>query len=226
MLAGAEPNGSNYLCWSILLIPGLLGFLSGGQHIYSKQGSDFFNILRTGWGLGYWGSRVLIPMGGYIAWYFLQEQPKHSIFAAIAMGVGSEAVIRAKFYIGTNKLSDGTPQDDLKGLFDLIAWWQKIALGKANIALASHKQKVVNDLTILETNFTKLYLQVKERSASLDEDQRAEVIKKADQVFATFNAGGGAQLPPDAQLVYSRLLGHGLLTLVGKRGLILFTRKD
>ncbi|MBI4324308.1 MAG: hypothetical protein HY674_03505 [Chloroflexi bacterium] len=208
------------------MVPALLGFLLGGQQIYAKQGSDFFNILRTGWGVGYWLSRMLIPAGGYLLWYCLQDKPQHSLWAASAWGLGSEMVIRTKFYFGTRSAPDGKPDDIFKGVFDLVDWWQKFALEKANIALADGKQKVVNGLTETETDFRNLCQRVKSHANSLDDEQRAKVVEKADEGLATFNTEGGTALRPEQQREHVRVLCYGLLKLVGRRGLKLLIRRD
>jgi hypothetical protein len=221
MLATAEPVAA-LPGWCILLVPALLGFLSGGQQIQAKQGSDFFHVLRTAWGAGYWFSRMLIPALGYFLWYYLQNDPQHSLWVAIIWGLGSEMVIRTKFYFGTRPSPNGQQDDIFKGLFDLIDWWQKFALSKANITLAVYKREVVNGLTEKENDFQEFCQPVKNHANSLDAEQRAEVEKLIVEGLATFNDEGRTALDSEQQRdQHIRVLCYGLLKLVGRRGLVL-----
>jgi hypothetical protein len=207
-----------------LLIPIVVGFLSAGQQLFNVQGSDFLTILRTGWGFVYWSSRALLPMAGYLIWYFQQDTPHHSIAAAVTAGLGSELLVRAKFYIGQAKDANGKPVDVLKGVFDLIEWWQRFALDKANIALADVKIKWLN-VHVKEVDFEGFYQRVCANAASLPADQQAPLLALAAKNYAAFRQDGGTALTAEAQLQHSRALVFGLLTLVGRRGVIMLMRQ-
>jgi hypothetical protein len=205
--------------WWVVAIPGLLGFLSGGQQIYAKQGSDLFTILRTGWGTCYWLSRIVIPAGGYLAWYAAQSPPEHSVWVAVAFGLGAEAILRSKIYLGTRSTAAGNQEDLLKGVFDLIEWWQGFALNKANVSLATRKQKLVDRLTANENDFANFAQRVKNRANSLDDEQRNAILNASNELLAAFQKAGGARLSAETQRDFCAELSYKVLRLVGRRGL-------
>jgi hypothetical protein len=207
-------------------IPALLGFLSAGQQIYAKQGSDLFGILWTGWGDAYWVSRIIVPVGGYIAWYYLQTTAHHSIVAATVWGLGTEAILRSKFYIGNRTSSDGKQDEISKGVFDLIEWWQRLALQKANVASAARKQKLVNRLTQHEENFFNFCQRVRNHAGGLDPEQRDAVLAKTNELFNQFEHDGGRNMDNQQHRDWCRVLSYSLLMLVGKRGLTLLANRD
>ncbi len=207
------------LKWWVVGIPGLLGFLSGGQQIYAKQGSDLFTILRTGWGSCYWLSRIVIPAGGYLAWYAAQAPPQHSVWVAVAFGLGAEAILRSKVYLGSRSTAAGKQEDLLKGVFDLIEWWQGFALNKANVSLATRKQKLVNGLTANENDFANFAQRVKNQANSLDDEQRDAILKASNELLAEFQKAGGAALSAETQRDFCRELSYKVLRIVGRRGL-------
>ena len=141
-------------------------------------------------------------------------------------GLGSESVLRAKFYLGTRTTPDGKQDDILKGVLDLVDWWQQFALAKASIALADSKQTMVNRLTASEMDCRTFCQRVKNHAASLDDQQRIAVVAKTDELLAVFQQNGGKSLTPDQQRDLNRELCYGLLKLVGKRGLNLLIRRD
>jgi hypothetical protein len=212
--------------WRILVIPALLGFLSAGQQIYAKQGSDIFSILRTGWGICYWLSRAAIPAGAYVIWYLAQEKQQHSAVIATLFGLGSEVVLRSKFYWGSRSAGAGKQEDVLKGVFDIIEWWQGFALKKANVALAKRKQNLVNRLTTNENNFANFSQRVKNHANSFDDEQRDAIVKAANDVTADVQKAGAANLTVEQQRDFCRILCYKVLRIVGRRGLIVLSSRD
>ena len=212
--------------WCVLAVPALLGFLSAGQQVQAKQGSDFISVLGTGWGSAYWFSRVAVPVAGYVVWYWNQAIPRHSALAATAWGLGSELVLRSKFYIGSRAAPNGERADILKGAFDLIEWWQGVALSKASIALAERKTRLVNRLTVAETDFPRLCARVKDHAGGLDDAQRDAVVKKTSALLGKFEEAGGSAQEAEQHRKFSRELCYLLHRLVGKRGLLLLINRD
>jgi hypothetical protein len=164
-------------------------------------------------------------MAAYAIWYIFQNPPKHSILAATLCGFGAEAVVRAKFYWGSEKSSDGKSTDILKGIFDFVEWWQDLALKKANVQLGVIKNRWMNRLVPPETNFNTLCQRAKAQAASLDDDQREAVIKQVETIHQNFLKEGGEDLPSQDKLDYCRTLGFGLLKIVGQPGVKLLFSK-
>jgi hypothetical protein len=167
--------------WSIILIPLVIGLLSAGQTVHTKQGPDFLDTLKTGWGVSYWISRGLIPTGTYVAWFFMQGQ-EHSPWAAFACGLGSEAVLRAKLFLGQEN-----KQDIYKGFFDLIEWWQGIFITKAASVLSQQKIKFVRDRVGGETDFRDFADRVM-RNAPAFREKEEEIRQTVDKLLKSFTA--------------------------------------
>ena len=210
--------------WWIVVVPMGIGLLSAGQTIQSKQGIDFFAALTTGWGFVYWLSRGLVPVGTYIAWYFKFQNPhEHSILAAALCGLGSETLLRAKVYLGQTQTAGGKPEDVFKGLFNLIEWYQAYCLKRSGISLAERRRKLVSKLLTSKTDFPTFSAAVKASAASLDDNEKSDVRKKADELLAEFQkqlaltAGGDETTRLHRDFIFE--LGYALLKLVGKRGL-------
>ena len=209
--------------WWIVVVPMVIGLLSAGQTIQSRQGIDFLAALTTGWGFVYWLSRGLVPVGTYIAWYFIQNPQEHSVVAAALCGLGSEALLRTKVYLGQTKTAGGNPEDVFKGLFDLIEWYQAYCLKRSGISLAERRRKLVGKLLTSKTDFPTFSAAVKASAASLDDNEKSEVRKKADELLAEFQkqlavtAVGDETTRLHRDFIFE--LGYTLLKLVGKRGL-------
>lgn len=206
--------------WSVLLIPFVIGVLSGGQTMYAKQGADFFGLLSNVWGCVYWISRGLIPVGAYLVWYHVQGKGTQSPWIAVICGLGSEAIIRSKFYV-TSKTADGKTDDVLKGLFDLIEWWQALCLTKAAISRAGEKGSFVEEQFGKVTDFPAFAQRMKLKAAVFPADVATEIGKKIDAQVVAFQADATKPNVNQAELheLYGAKLGYVLLESVGKSGI-------
>jgi hypothetical protein len=210
--------------WWIIFLPTAIGLLSAGQAIQSKQGSDFFSALSTAWGSVYWLSRGLVPAATYLVWYFAQHPPAHSVLAATLCGLGSEAFLRTKLYVGQAppSTSGGKAEDIFVGLFNLIEWYQAYFLKRSGIALAKRRRKLVSEMLKATSDFRTLSRHVKASAASLNEDEKIEVRNKTNDLLSEFNKEMMGTPEAEAVRIHETFiyeLGYALLKLVGQRGL-------
>lgn len=211
-----------HLGWSVLTLPALVGLLSAGQTAYGKVGSDFLNLLTgNNWGRGYLLSRMVIPCGAYVAWYFSQTPSVHSFPMALACGLGAEALLRAKFYVGTDKAGGPKTEDIYRGLFDLVEWYQSLCLRKAGIASADSRKEIVERVFRGREDFVRLCADLRLRVDSLPTDVAAEVSGKIDEAVSRFTATA----PPSAEAHRRAIfqLGYALLIILGESALTDFS---
>lgn len=142
--------------WTILLIPFVLGLAGGFQTIHTKFDADSPRVLTTFSGWIYWLSRALVPTAVYVIWYRMQQPPQDSVLTALLCGVGSEAILRSRFYLGERKQSDGKVEEVAKGVFDLVHWYQALCLKAAGDKLATERQLFIETLLANETDFVLL----------------------------------------------------------------------
>ena len=207
--------------WKILLVPFLIGVLSGGQTMYAKMGHDFTSVLSNIWGWIYWLSRGFIPVGAYLIWFFLQTPHAHSWQVALICGFGAEAILRSKLYVTTK--SEGDKKDDVfKGVFDLIEFWQSLCLKQAGIGRADVRQRFVKDQLGAFNDFPAICQKFQTNAPSFPASLQSDINQK----ISTFLAAFGKELSQtevSKQSVLHRAyilkLGYAMLDMVGKTGL-------
>jgi hypothetical protein len=188
--------------------------------MYGKQGADFIGLLRNVWGWIYWISRGLIPLGTYLVWYFAQSEPVQSIAIASVCGLGSEAILRSKFYL-TSETANGKSSDISKGFFDLIEWWQSLCLRQAGIARAGARQAFVEKELGQLTDFVPFAQRMKLNASVFSAEVTVEIGQKVDAMLGAFeiDLGKPNANPTYLNKAYIAKLGYALLDSVGKSGI-------
>lgn len=137
--------------WQALLPP-CIGALSGYQAIWGKFPANSRQALTKFGSWGYLVSRMAVPFVGYALWFKNQTPPSHSWIVAVAWGLGTEMVLRCRFYVGDKHTTAGQTEAVFKGVFDLVEWYQKLWLNHVGTQLASARNAFVADLVKGETD--------------------------------------------------------------------------
>lgn len=219
-MAASIPEAS-WLSW-LLFVPVVVGLASGFQYIYGKFQADSWSVIGKFWGAVYWGSRGLIPLAGYSIWFKAQGVAQHSLATAIAWGLGSEMVLRTRFYVADKKTASGETEEIFKGVFDLVHWYQNLLLDTVGTQLAIERQTYVKGLVGSITGFPSLLSRIEPKVlAWKPEDLKQRIQQKLAEVNDAFKreAAGKAPIPGEIHERYILTLGYALLDLVGRNGL-------
>jgi hypothetical protein len=215
--------------WLILLIPFFIGILAGIQTFYAQAGSDGPNLLKTAAGVFYWSSRGVVPVATYLVWFFLRDPHIHSVIAAISSGLGSEAVLRSRFYFGEKKASGGKSEEVFKGVFDLLAWYQGLLLKLAGEQAAEGRQKFVENLMKGETNVPQLVQRAKTNAKAWPiKEEEDKLQSMLDSFLTRFQKELIADPPPDlAQFHHEYImeLGYAAMRLTRRKSLKVLFKK-
>jgi hypothetical protein len=212
--------------WSILAVPLLLGLALGFQTIQTKFGADSPGVLTTFTGWLYWLSRALVPVVVYIVWYNLQQPPHDSIVTAALCGLGSELVLRSRFYFGEKTQPDGKVEEMAAGIFDLVHWYQALCLKAAGDKLASERQQFVEALLTAETDFPKLALRAHSNAGAwaIQEEQQKllDLIADLETKFGRATTGLSGVKLTECNRAFILELGYAAMRLVGRKSLKTF----
>jgi len=153
---GGEDSVIVFGHWVFWMISFVLGLAGGYQSIYAKFGSDAPRVLTTITGWVYWLSRGFIPFVVYVTWHQTQQPPQDSFLAAAMCGLGTEAVLRSRIYLGERKAPDGKVEEVAKGVFDLVNWYQVLCLKASSDKLADERKKFIEALMANQSDFPQL----------------------------------------------------------------------
>jgi len=214
--------------WLVLGVPFILGLAGGFQSIYTKFGADSSRVLTTFSGWIYWLSRGLVPVVVYEIWYQLQDPPQDSFVAAALCGLGSEAILRSRFYLGDRQQPDGKIEEVAKGVFDLVHWYQALCLKGAGDKLAGERQAFIETLLAGEADFIALTGRSRSNAGAwaIEEDKQ-KLLNLTNDLEAKFNqAAQGLGGPKLDKLNRAFILefGYAAMRLVGRRSLSTFIR--
>lgn len=206
--------------WAILAIPFVIGIASGGQNIYAKLGGEWLQVLRTVPGWSYWFSRGVVPAISYYALFLTKLGSKHSISAALLCGLGSEAVLRSRFFIGS-KNANGKTEEVYKGVFDLVEWYQNLCLRMASDNLAAGRVDFIKAIVGTITDFPELCAKASANTAGFQvsgAELQAIIDKKSSAFHKEPTVKSGS---PSAELhrTYAYELAYALLHVAGRKHL-------
>jgi hypothetical protein len=213
--------------WDILAIPLSLGLALGFQTIHTKFGADSPRVLTTFTGWLYWLSRALVPVVAYAIWYNLQDVPRHhSLVTAALCGLGSELLLRSRFYFGERTQPDGKVEEVAKGVFDLVHWYQALCLKAAGDKLASERQQFIETLLAPESDFGVLAGRARSNAGAwaIQEEQQKLLALVAD-LEAKFNlavAGLSGMELAKRHRAFILEFGYAAMRLVGRKSLRTF----
>lgn len=207
----------------ILAIPLALGLALGFQTIHTKFGADSWRVLTTFMGWVYWLSRALVPVAAYVIWYHLQEEPHDSAMTALLCGLGSEALLRSRFYLGEKTAPDGKVDEVAKGVFDLVHWYQALCLKAAGDKLAKQRKEAIKSLLGSETDFRIVAGRAKANAGAWAiEEEKAKLIAVVNDLTAQFDKAAQGLSGADLQKVnrdFIGELGYAAMRLVGRTSL-------
>lgn len=213
--------------WEILLIPLILGLALGFQTIQTKFGADSPCVLTTFTGWIYWLSRALVPVVAYAIWYNLQgESKQHSLVTAALCGLGSELLLRSRFYFGERTQPDGKVEEVAKGVFDLVHWYQALCLKAAGDKLASERQQFIETLLASESDFAVLATRARSNAGAfaIQEEQQRLLALVAD-LEAKFNLATAGLADPELAKRHRAFIlefGYAAMRLVSRKSLKTF----
>jgi hypothetical protein len=201
-------------------LPFIIGIASGGQSIHGKLGGDWLQVLKTLPGCVYWISRGLVPVICYNALLATKLEGHHSIVAAMVSGLGSEAVLRSRFFIGS-KNSNGKAEDVYKGVFDLVEWYQTLFLQMASNGLAEGRLKFMKAVVGDVTDFPAFCARANENAGGFQVNQADLQKCIADKlgVFQKEPAVINGTASQSLHQQYARELGYALVQIIGREHL-------
>jgi hypothetical protein len=201
----------------------VLGLAGGYQSIYTKFGSDAPRVLTTVTGWIYWLSRGFVPVIVYAIWH-QSQQPLHDSFLAAALcGLGSEAVLRSRFYLGERKVSDGKVEEVAKGVFDLLNWYQVLCLKTSGDKLADERQKFIETLMANETDFIQLCRRARSNAGAWAiEEEKQKLLNLISDLEGKFRAAANGKSGDELKELHEDFileLGYAAMRLVGRDSL-------
>jgi hypothetical protein len=173
--------------WAILAA--LFGFAAGFQGVYQRYDKESLAGATTLPGLLYLGSRAVIPAGLFAILLARETITGNLWLWAMATGTSTEAVLRAKFFL--KKDEKNPDQDVLWGPFDLVKWYQELALSSIGPRLSARNIKRVERLLHLITSFDDFAQRTSARlngltNASVRDELSTEITKlRADYTNST-----------------------------------------
>lgn len=212
--------------WIWSLIPFVLGLAGGYQSIHAKFGADSPRVLTTGTGWLYLLSRGVVPIVVYTIWRQLQEPPHDSLLAAALCGLGSEAVLRSRFYLGEKKSPDGKVEEVAKGIFDLVNWYQTLCLKSSGDKLAGERQEFIEKLLEKEVDFAQLSNRARTNAGAWAiEDEKQKLINLITDLEKKFCEAANGQSGDELQQTNKDFIlefGYAAMRLTGRNSLRTF----
>jgi hypothetical protein len=173
--------------WAILAA--LFGLAAGFQGVYQRYDKESFSGATTLPGLLYLGSRAVIPAGVFTILLARETITENLWLWAMATGTSTEAVLRTRFFL--KKDEKNPDQDVLWGPFDLVKWYQELALSSIGSRLSARNIKHVEQFLHLITSFDAFSQRTLARlngltSAAVRDELTTEITKlRADYTSST-----------------------------------------
>ena len=212
--------------WSCLVLAFVLGLAGGFQSIYVKFGSDAPRVLTTITGWIYWLSRGAVPVVAYLGWRGVQTVSHDSFWQAALCGIGSEAVLRSRFYLGERKTAGGKVEEVVKGVFDLLNWYQVLCLKTSGNKLASERKNFIATLMAGETDFLQLCQRARSNAGAWAiEDEKQELLKLVADFEKDFRKAVVGQTGDELKgthIAFIKELGYAAMRMVGRGSLKTF----
>jgi hypothetical protein len=176
-------------------------------------------VLRTVTGWLYWITRGLVPAACYWAVWANALGGVHSWAVAAGCGLGSEAVLRSRFYVRTAKQNE-KPVDVYKGLFDLVEWYQNLLLKAASDQLAAGRIAYMQAAFANLTSFPELCdkIRLNAKGFHLSGKDIGFHVEKALKDFGKEAAVIAKTATLALHIEYAHELGYVLIELVGRNG--------
>ncbi len=124
----------------------------------------------------------------YLIWRQSQETAHDSFVAAILCGLGSEAVLRSRFYFGERKAADGNIEEVSKGVFDLVRWYQVLFLKNSGEQLADERRRFNERLMAGQTDFLRLCSRARLNAGAWPiESEKQRLLSEISRLQVDFN---------------------------------------
>jgi hypothetical protein len=207
-----------YYLYGILAF--LVGLLAGFQGVYNRYKKDSIDALGTLPGVAYLFSRGFVPAAVFIIFHAAGLIQTNLPVWSVSIGLGGEALLRTKFYLGEIQKPEGKIEEVTRGLADLLQWYQNRFLESIADSLAESRKRFVNTELPQGMSFTELCTRIMNSLPAYPDEQirgniEAEINKlKAEHTAENSKGTEAARL----DLKYRLKLGYLVLNIAGKRG--------
>lgn len=197
----------------------IVGLLAGFQGIYNRYKKDSLDALMTLPGIAYLFTRGFVPGTVFVIAYGSGLIQDRLAGWSLAFGIGGEALLRTKFYLGESQKAGGNIEEVTRGFADLLQWYQNRFLESIADNLAESRKKFVNTELPEGVSFSDLCTRVLNSLPAYPDQQIRATIETEITKLRTEQAAEIAK--GDSQMLdqkYRLKLGYLILNIAGKRG--------